>query len=111
MKLSRRQVDTGVANGLASENVFLLRSVVHEMESYLLILHLALPGYEVPLRGQIDMPSLADCQRRAVLFLETFQKEATDGGQAMAGCAVVRAPRQDASHSTDGEDLWDLQPE
>lgn len=64
--------------------------------AFLLVLQLALPGYEEPIRGQIEMPSYEVCAKRAAQFLETFQNENPEGGQAMAGCVVIIPPKRES---------------
>jgi hypothetical protein len=68
------------------------------VEVYLLVLQLALPQYDEPITGEIEMASFAECQERAALFLESFRQQMTDdGGEAMAGCVVKIARKQDAT--------------
>jgi hypothetical protein len=42
------------------------------------------------------MPSYEVCAERAHHFLETFQKENPEGGQAMAGCVLLIPPKKDS---------------
>lgn len=65
--------------------------------TFLLILHLGLAGYDEPVKGTIEMPSYEVYAQQAAHFLETFQKENPEGGEAMAGCVIAVAPKREAT--------------
>ena len=66
------------------------------MKTIFLVLELLLPGNERPIHGELDMPSLEVCTKRAELFMRTFEQENPEGGEAMAGCVVKIPPKRDS---------------